>query len=128
MQNNVYQKPYYNFQTPNILPPQQVTQVNGRASIDTIQMSPNSSVLLLDTTAPIVWLCVSDGVGRVSATPYDIQVHEEVEPKSDIERRLDDLEQLIKELKNDKQPNVTEHNTKQNSSKSQSGKNNVRQD
>lgn len=25
MQNNVYQKPYYNFQTPNILPPQQVT-------------------------------------------------------------------------------------------------------
>lgn len=67
-----------NFQ--NILPPQQVLQVQGKPSIDMLQMSPNSSLLAMDMTAPIVWLCVSDGIGRVTATPYDISPHKEPEP------------------------------------------------
>ena len=84
----------------NVLPQQQIIQVNGRASVDTIQLAPNSSVLVMDTSAPIVWLCISDGVGRVTATPYDISVHKENAPTdvSDVERRIAALEDTIAKM------------------------------
>ena len=69
-------------QNTNILPPQQVIQVNGKASVDTIRLAPNSSVLVMDTSAPRVWLCVSDGVGRVSAVPYQILEEKEETPQN----------------------------------------------
>ena len=84
----------------NYFQPQQVVQVNGKASVDAIQMAPNSSMLLMDTTAPIVWLCVSDGVGRVTSTPYDIKEHkEEKTPEANsIEQRLIVMETAIAEM------------------------------
>ena len=93
----------YNFQ-PNILPAQQVLQANGKASIDAIRLTPNSSVFVLDTTAPIVWLCVSDSLGNVSATPYDIKVHEEPTAceNNGFEERLAALEENIKKLMGEK--------------------------
>ena len=112
MYNNPYYNPYNNpyMQRP-ALAQQQIIQVNGKASVDTIQLAPNSSVLLMDTSAPIVWMCVSDGVGKVTATPYDITVHQEKPPVdiSSVEQRLDNIEKNIKELEsklNDK-PNVS---------------------
>ena len=72
------------------LPPQQILQANGKASIDAIRMAPNSSVLIADTTQPIVWKCVSDGLGNVTAEAFDITHHkteEEVEKASEILRR-----------------------------------------
>lgn len=83
------------------LPPQQILQANGKASIDAIRMSPNSSVLIADTTNPIVWKCVSDGLGNVTAEAFDITHHkteEEVEKENtnnlltDISKRLERLE------------------------------------
>ena len=83
------------------LPPQQILQANGKASIDAIRMSPNSSVLIADTTEPIVWKCVSDGLGNVTAEAFDITHHkteEEVEKENtnnlltDISKRLERLE------------------------------------
>lgn len=68
-------------QTP-MLPQQQVIQVNGKASVDTIRLAPNSSVLVLDTSAPLVWLCVSDGVGRVSSVPYTISEYKAETPEN----------------------------------------------
>lgn len=93
---NPYQFGGYN----NVLPQQQVIQVNGKASVDTIQLAPNSSVLVMDTSAPIVWLCVSDGVGRVTATPYDISVHQDkpAQDTSNIEQRLAAIEATIAEM------------------------------
>lgn len=61
----------------NVLPPQQVLQANGRASINALRMSPNSSVLIMDSTAPMVWLCTSDGLGNVTPVPYDITPHKD---------------------------------------------------
>lgn len=86
-------------QTPT-LPQQQIIQVNGKASVDTIQLAPNSSVLLMDTTAPIVWMCVSDGVGKVSSTPYDITVHKDKPPidVENIEQRISNIEKIISEM------------------------------
>ena len=83
----------------NILPAQQVIQVAGRQSIDTLQMSPNSSVLIMDTSAPIVWLCVSDGLGKVTATAYDITIHQDT-PPFDIAGFAESVEERLKELEN----------------------------
>ena len=62
---------------PNILPPQQVLQANGKPSINALRMSTNSSVLIMDSTAPMVWLCTSDGLGNVTPVPYDITPHKD---------------------------------------------------
>ena len=86
--------PYYQ----NILPAQQVLQVNGKQSVDSIQMAPNSSVLVMDTTAPIVWLCVSDGVGRVTATPYDVTKHIDAPAPDSVEARLNAIENALKRM------------------------------
>lgn len=99
----------------NALPAQQVIQVAGRQSIDTLQMAPNSSVLIMDTSAPIVWLCVSDGLGKVTATAYDIAIHQDTPPfdiaafADSVEGRLKALESKITdtEVKRDDKPDVT---------------------
>lgn len=86
--------------SPTMLPHQQITQVNGKASVDTIQLAPNSSILVMDTSAPIVWLCVSDGVGKVTSTPYDIAIHKDA-PLPDVnsfEIRINNLEKSIEKL------------------------------
>lgn len=90
---------YFNPYQPT-LPQQQIIQVNGKASVDTIQMAPNSSMLCMDTSAPIVWMCVSDGVGKVTATAYDIKVHAEAPPidVQSIEQRLAKLESTISRM------------------------------
>lgn len=108
--------PFYNRSA--MLPQQQVIQVNGKASVDTIQLAPNSSVLVMDTSAPIVWLCVSDGIGKVTSTPYDISVHKTEEVKqSNFEERLSRIEKTIKELekKLNGKSNLNRINTKQDS-------------
>ena len=71
MDNNHKMPPYfrgYHQPVPNILP-QQAIQVSGRASVDTILLAPNSSILVMDTSTPPVWLCGAVGVGK--ATVYD---------------------------------------------------------
>lgn len=95
-----YQTPFGYIQNQNVLPQQQIIQVNGKASVDTIQLAPNSSVLVMDTSAPIVWMCVSDGVGKVTSTPYSITLYKE-EPPVDlksIEHRLIAIESAMAEM------------------------------
>ena len=76
-----------------ILPPQQILQANGKESIDMIRMSPNSSVLIADTTQPVVWKCVSDGLGNVSAKAFDITPH-----KSEEEVEKENMSALLKSI------------------------------
>lgn len=91
-QGNPYQAPQ-----PNVLPQQQVVQANGKTSIDALRMAPNSSVLIMDKTAPIVWLCTSDGLGNVTSVPYDIVPHVEQAPVdvSGLEERVKRLEEMV---------------------------------
>lgn len=77
--------------------PQEVVKVNGKNGVDAYQLAPNSSALLLDTTASIVWLVQTDGAGYKTNTPYDITPHvpeEEVQFKS-LEERISKLEETI---------------------------------
>ncbi len=76
---------------------QEVIKVNGVNGVNAYQMAPNSSVLLLDTTAPIVWLVQTDGAGYKTSTPYDITPHESEESVQykTLEERIAKLEETI---------------------------------
>lgn len=91
----------YPYQNLNMLPQQQILQANGKASIDALRLAPNSSVLIADQTAPIIWKCVSDSLGNVTATPFDISPHKDeaqlekenfMQTLTDINGRLERLE------------------------------------
>lgn len=87
------------------LPAQQILKVNGEESVKQVRMAPNSSALAMDTTAPIVWLLVSDGVGSVTSTPYDISEHK-MNQRQSLEKRILILEEKINELtKSNDEPN-----------------------
>ena len=92
------------FQMP--APQMQVTRVNGENGVDAFQMGPNSSALLLDETAPIVWLVQTDGAGYKVKTPYNITPHTP-EPSPEIknmDERLDMIDrrlQAIERVMND---------------------------
>lgn len=82
----MYYNPYGSY-------PQQmsVIRVNGENGAKALQLAPNSSALVLDETAPIVWLCQSDGAGYKTAKPYKIEPMEITTPES-LEKRLARLE------------------------------------
>lgn len=92
--------PGYQMQNPMILPPQQILQANGRASINALKMSPNSSALIADQTQPIVWKCVSDSLGNVTAEPFDISPHkdEAIVKEEAMNTLLVDINERLKKL------------------------------
>jgi hypothetical protein len=96
---------YYPQQSTPSLPAQQILKVNGEESVRQVRMAPNSSALAMDTTAPIVWLLVSDGVGSVTSTPYDISEHK-MDQRQSLEERILILEEKINEFtKSHDEPN-----------------------
>ena len=81
--------------------PVHVIKVNGRPGAEAYIMPPNSDALLLDTSAPIVWLAQTDGAGYKTLTPYDISVHKEVS-QEDRYKSLEDRIIRLEEALNDK--------------------------
>ena len=71
----------------------EIVRVNGRNGAEAFRMAPNSSCLLLDETAPLVWLCQSDGAGYHTVTPYRIEQYAP-EPEPDLREILDRLKRL----------------------------------
>ena len=80
---------------------QEVVKVSGRPGAEAFNLGPNCSALLLDTTAPIVWLVQTDGAGYKSLVPYDIKPHEE-KPPEDKYKSLDDRITKLEETINAK--------------------------
>ena len=76
----------------------QIIKVNGRGGADAYQMPPNSQVLLLDETQPLLWLKQTDGAGYPSLTAYDIKPHAEsqIPDVRDLEQRITKIEEAIK--------------------------------
>lgn len=78
-------------------PRYEVIKVNGEAGAKNFRMGPNSSMLLLDETAPIVWYVQTDGTGYLTATPFDINPHQ-VQPQvnlNDLSARVSKLEEAL---------------------------------
>lgn len=89
--------PYPSYFGVNPYQKMEVVRVSGKGGVDAFQMPPNSSVLLLDETAPLVWLKTTDGAGYPSATPYSIAPYEP-KPLPDLgtlEERLIRLEKIL---------------------------------
>lgn len=104
MWNDPYPPPYAqrnNFQNQGIYqnnyPPQRITKVNGENGAKAYQLPPNSEALLLDETAPIVWLKTTDGAGYPSLAPYSITPYEPTPPVdvNGLEQRIKRLEEII---------------------------------
>lgn len=89
-------------------PQQQIIRVNGQNGAMAYQMMPNSSALLLDETAPLVWLAVTDGGGYKTITPYKIEKYVPA-PPADYKALLERIERLEGKLN---ESNTTE-STKQ---------------
>lgn len=87
---------YPNYQYPYINK-QEVTRVNGRNGAEMYQLAPNSSILMLDETAPIVWLKVTDGAGYATLSPYNITPYEPEKPIDvhSLEERISKLEEAL---------------------------------
>lgn len=92
------------------LPQQQVVTVSGPDSLGQIQMGPNSSMLVMDQTAPVVYLCQSDGVGKVTATAYDISPHKDAAKiqQENMDARIAALEAAVKRLEGKHESNDAE--------------------
>lgn len=80
-------------------PAQQVVKVNGRNGAEMYQIPANSSVLLLDESAPIVWLKMTDGAGYPTLTPYTITPYEPEKPVDvhSLEERVAKIEEALHE-------------------------------
>lgn len=80
----------------NLLPHYEVIQVSGEKGADAFQMGPNSSVLLADNTASIIWLVKTDGAGYKTKIPYDVTPHQATPAPNlnNLEERVARLEEL----------------------------------
>ena len=80
-------------------PRYEIIHVNGENGARSLRMAPNSQCLLLDDTAPIVWLAMTDGAGYPTLTPYQITPYQaQPEPDyNDFNQRLTRLEAMVNE-------------------------------
>lgn len=93
---------------------QQIIKVNGEGGAKAYQMAPNSSALLLDETAPRIWLKQTDGAGYPSLSAYKIEPYAP-EPEQDLDsiiKRIENIERVI----NEKSNNTTIKRSKQSES------------
>lgn len=75
----------------------EVVILNGKGGVDALRMAENSSILAMDSTAPLVWLIKTDGAGYKTATAYQITPYTPPEPPdiNALMERLNRLEGLI---------------------------------
>lgn len=104
--------PYYPYpqqQRPQ-RPAQQVMHVSGKEGLNALRLPPDSSALVLDDTAPLVWLCQTDSAGYMTQAAYSIAPYVEPEPVdlNALCARLERLEVLL----NGGQPDPTGHESR----------------
>ena len=83
---------------------QEIVRVNGENGAKTYQLPPNSSALLLDESAPLVWLVQTDGAGYKTAVPYTIAPYQ-AQPAPDL-RTLEERISRLEEMLNGKKPDA----------------------
>ena len=98
----MYNQPYFPQQftpqfTPQVPKKTEIIHVNGENGAQAFQMMPNSQALLLDDTAPLVWLAQTDGAGYKTVTPYTIAPYKAKEPVDvrSLEERIERLEGIL---------------------------------
>lgn len=109
---NPYSNPYSQ-QMQQPLQPCNITKVSGENGAKAFGMAPNSSALLLDETAPLVWLKTTDGAGYPTLTPYTITPYQAAPPVdvNSLENRVKRLEEMLND-KSDSTGNGEKRNAK----------------
>lgn len=79
------------------LPQHRIIHVNGENGARAFRMAPNCDALLLDDTAPLVWLVQTDGAGYTTVTPYTVSPYQPETPADvrGLEERIKKLEEMI---------------------------------
>lgn len=92
-----------------------VAEVNGINGANAYQLAPNSSVLLLDSQKPIVYLKQTDGAGYGTVNAFDLVEHKDESTKNfeNIDERLKRLEQMIYEQTVTEQPKSSQQPNEQ---------------
>ena len=67
-QNMMNQNPFSYFPAPQM----EIQKVSGEESARSFPMGPNSSVILLDTLNPLIWVVVTDSSGYKTVSPFTI--------------------------------------------------------
>lgn len=99
---NPYQVQQFNAFKPDFGIKQEITRVNGENGAKAFYLPPNSSVLLLDESQPIIWLKMTDGAGYPTIKAYNI-IPIETQTQTDViglEARIKRLENYINEQSN----------------------------
>ena len=120
---NMFPNSYGNPQP--LTPKMEIIKVSGKNGAEAFQLAPNSSVLLLDETSPIIWFKTTDGAGYPTITPYTITPYTEPTPTNDLlilEHRITKIEERLNESnnnakqcnKNDSADKSNENNVKRN--------------
>ena len=88
---------YFGGMNANNFPRYNIIQVRGQNGAEALQMAPNSKVLLLDETDPLIWFVQTDGAGYKTVTPYSITPYQPAPPidLNSIEQRLSVLEEIL---------------------------------
>ena len=109
---NPYGGPYVQ-QMQQPVQPCSITKVSGENGAKAFNMAPNSSALLLDETAPLVWLKTTDGAGYPTLTPYTITPYQAAPPVdvNSLVHRIEALEAKLND-KSDSTGNGEKHAAK----------------
>ena len=99
--NNGFNNPfgYGSFNNGSQLQRYQIERVNGADEVNKFQMLPNSETILLDTTAPLVWLVQTDNFGNKTTAPFTITPYTPPKPV-DVSDLVAEIKALREELEN----------------------------
>lgn len=81
---------------------QNAPDVSGRAGAEAYPMGPNSTALLLDNTAPILWVVKTDSGGYKTLSAFDIAPHDEKKQEDVIKSLEDRIKKIEERLNNGK--------------------------
>lgn len=84
---------------------QNIIEVSGREGANAFAMGPNCSALLLDNTAPIVWVARTDGAGYKTLAPFDLTPHDEKKQEDVIKSLEERIKKIEERLNNGKSNN-----------------------
>lgn len=94
------------------LPHYDIIQVNGKAGVDAFKMGPNSSTILVDETANLIWFVRTDGAGYKDATPFTITPYIE-KPPVDVNALYEKVVNMESMINNIVQNNGVQHANEQ---------------
>lgn len=95
--------PWNTIQFQSTLQQSEVVRVHGKDGANAYPLAPNSSILLLDETQPVVWCRMTDGAGFATIKGYTLtELAEEKSVDSPVyvtTKEFDELKEIVAELK-----------------------------